>query len=1101
MKRGAIQRLVLTACSLLPLVCLRAQPLTPVPPLGISLPPGFRVSLFADHRIANDIRSMTLNPAGDVVVSGPGYIRILHDADTNGVVEGVTLFAAPANGATAMAFDGTGLITIENGGLWRYRDNDANGVADGPPERLFEFTGGERPDRALARGPDGWWYILTGHGAGLKNLNAPLDSSPVHHPEGGVLMRFSPDWKDSEILADGFFAPGGLDFNWLGDSFTLEAETAADFLLPWYAPAGFLHVAYGGHHGWRPGLQGGGRARPGYYLDVVGPYADAGHALPSSVVCYQHRKFPVPFHDGLFAADWASGRIFFTPLHPVGSTYEGAPEVFLEPLGNSGFAPTALAVAPDGSLLIATGGRRLRGAVYRVAYGGVDALEREDLHAWLSFQPLERALRAPQPLAAWSFAEWEATATRLDPAVFARVVVDPLRPVTDRVRAIEILTRLFDGLPPREAQTAARAAVPEVRARTAWSLGFKPCQGFTPLLLGLAADPHPLVRRCALESLLERYLDLENLPLAPVVESSLAFPDKRVRLLAARLASRLPAAQWNPLKKNLSSAAAPARLAGGLAACWREPGLVWQPGILELALGAWNSNADPLTRTEALRLLMLDLGDQRALNPPLDTYSGYELNAALAGHDKELERVRTAVRRAFPSANAPLNVESARLLAMLGEDDPQLPRRVLAQITGTSPSTLDFHYLAVLSRLPSARPVEVTTRTADAITGLGRKLAALPPGTRQHWGARLAEVAGHLLKRDPLLAETLLRHPDFAREALLPIVPLLTVAQQQRAAALFLQASSRANFAWSPPMVDLIGRLPPDQTRPVFRRQWSRSDPEVRDALARQLAAYPSADDRDRYLAGLDSPQFPVAEACAAALLALPRDDTPRHLAPVIRLLARSLPDPKLTRLRGLAVAVVNRQTGQQFKIFEKDATPEDLHRLYQPVLDWFAATHPELAKRTDTPPGLEGFDQWLRTVPWTKGNPARGAVLFHQRCSDCHGAPDLLGADVADAARRLVPLVLFHEIGYPALHVGDDYRLTEVRLKSGPPIIGLLAHQSSELCLIQTAANPIRVPMSNVAGIQPIAGTLMPSGLLRGLKAADAADLYAYLKSLPGAQ
>src|SRR6185295_3969583 len=126
----------------------------------------------------------------------------------------------------------------------------------------------------------------------------------------------------------------------LGDVFTYDSDVEADYLLPWYTPTRIYHVALGGHHGWR--LPGWRRswAWPDYYPDVVDITARIGRGSPTGVVCYRHFQFPERYQDGVFACDWTFGRIFFLPLTRSGSTYQTTSEIFLEPIGSQGFAPS-----------------------------------------------------------------------------------------------------------------------------------------------------------------------------------------------------------------------------------------------------------------------------------------------------------------------------------------------------------------------------------------------------------------------------------------------------------------------------------------------------------------------------------------------------------------------------------------------------------------------------------------------------------------------------------------------------------------------------------------------------------------------------------------
>jgi putative heme-binding domain-containing protein len=1082
--------------------CLSAQnpALVAVPGLGVSAPPGFEVSLLASGPLAHDIRAMTINRRGELVVGGPGFIKVLHPPATNGPATGATLFAAPEGTVTDLCFDGTGLFTVMDGSVYLYRDNDSDGQADDLPTKMFETQPAKAGLRTVRQGPDGRWYLLAGWEADISRGHATSDTSPIRLPEGGVLLRASPDWQNTEILAHGFRQPAGLAFDWRGGIFTFDDEGAAERQLPGYQPARFFQVGYGLHHGWRPSEPDHLRAWPDYYADLAPDLYAFGPAKPSGVECYQHWQFPLRYHEGLFALDWAYGRVIHVPLTPVGSTYAGAAEPFLEPTGRFGFAPTALCVAPDGALLVAAGGRGLGGAIYRVQYLGADALDRDVLRLLLDTQLLEQVLRAPQPLAAWSMEQWVPQAQRLGPAPFSGAAVDTMRPVLDRVRAVEILTRLFDGLAPRTVQTLARDAIPELRARVAWSLARQPGEHFTGVLVGLAMDNHPLPRRAALEALLERYLDLDGTSLVPVCEANLGHPDKAVRLLAARLASRLPVAAWNTLRKNSAAGTVPQRLGLALAGLWRESDRGFRPETLDLALGAWNATGDLDLRLDAVRIMILALGDIHPDNPSREIFAAYEPAVALADHKAALIRMRQLVRTAFPSANPLLNLEVTRLLAMVEEDDPQLPRRVLAQITAPSLAPRDFHYLTVLARLPGPRAAEVTTRTAAALTGLDRKLAGRRPGAE--WEPRLVELAAGLFRQDPALMETVLREPDFVREGNLPLVALMAPAQQLRAAGLFHGAALRnPAFGWSPELVNLLAKLPPEQTATLFRRQWAGST--WREELTVQLARKPEAADYSIFLAGLDSTHFPVAETCVRALLALPRQEAPKDLAPLLRLLSRLEYVPNQAALRALVMELLNRQSGQQFALREDGQGQENLPRLYQPVHAWFAAAYPTLAASAEDATGKDPVNllsQILAKVPWSKGRPERGAEILNRRgCADCHAAPEAVGPDLAEVARRLSPDVFFQEVAAPGRHVAEAYRATEFRLRNQPAITGLVMYEREDVCLLRSiAGTPVRLLAGEVLSRRKVPVSIMPTGLLQGMTPQEMADLMACLKSLP---
>src|SRR6185369_275064 len=78
---------------------------------GVTVPPGFTVTKYADDSLAHDIFSMTIDSLGRVVVSGPGYVKILLDTDGDGKADTAQLFAdGPATGAQGLCFFGRDLL-------------------------------------------------------------------------------------------------------------------------------------------------------------------------------------------------------------------------------------------------------------------------------------------------------------------------------------------------------------------------------------------------------------------------------------------------------------------------------------------------------------------------------------------------------------------------------------------------------------------------------------------------------------------------------------------------------------------------------------------------------------------------------------------------------------------------------------------------------------------------------------------------------------------------------------------------------------------------------------------------------------------------------
>src|SRR3569623_1122897 len=79
--------------------------------LGLRVPDGFEVTLYAGDELAHNIFSMTCDSHGRIVVAGPNYVRRLFDDNGDGRADRAEDFSQlPASGAHGMYFDGDDLI-------------------------------------------------------------------------------------------------------------------------------------------------------------------------------------------------------------------------------------------------------------------------------------------------------------------------------------------------------------------------------------------------------------------------------------------------------------------------------------------------------------------------------------------------------------------------------------------------------------------------------------------------------------------------------------------------------------------------------------------------------------------------------------------------------------------------------------------------------------------------------------------------------------------------------------------------------------------------------------------------------------------------------
>jgi putative heme-binding domain-containing protein len=722
---------------------------------------------------------------------------------------------------------------------------------------------------------------------------------------------------------------------------------------------------------------------------------------------------------------------------------------------------------------------------------------------------LDKVLRAPQPLDAWSRAQWEPLARKLGPKPFLEATFGGKRTDTERMRAVEVATELFDGLPLEKAEYPRKNYSPAVEARIVWSLGrkFDPkCQDLLSYIVRNASDSRVMVR--AIEALTDHAADPDIDPAWGSVLEGLASSNKRIRQAAAYLEVAIERARANGPKvskrpddyKPTKEYTPDAALTLTLISQWRlDRGEVRDENVRD-ALDCLIHTPSNENELDAIRLLILSLGDFNLKNPPAEAYGSYSLNGPLKGREKEIGQASKALRRRFPSGDEHLDVEAARFLAMVEDDDDAIPAKVAAMWTPQSSATLDMHFLIVYSRLRGKRDDKSAEQVADAILSLDPKLEGQAQRNKQNWNARLVEILPHLIEKDSHSTDALLHHKNFVRAAHVALTTCFDEAHRREAARLFLAAVKKDDdFAWSGPLIDLLSLLPAAEVRPIFREQWTNLG--LRDALLLRLADKPEEVDRERFLTGLESGQREVVLACLNALAELPRDETPNHLAPLVRLLRQLTLEPKEGKVRMQASALLNRQSGQSFTPTEQGDDPVALKRVYQPVFAWFDMQYPKWAAAAqgdaDEDPAV--WTKLLQTVPWDQGNAGRGEALFRSRaCATCHTGSTRLGPDLTAVTSRFSRADLVDAIIYPSRDVAPPYRVTRIETHTGQVYYGIVAFFSADGVILQTgAATTVRLATPDIASQSPSTRSLMPNGLLKGLKPEDLADLYCYLQTL----
>jgi len=1089
-------RLALACCVFL----LLAPGLRAADDLGLQVPAGFEVSLYADDALAHDIYSMTLDSQGRVVVSGAGYVKILHDTDQDGRADRATQFSSvPASGAHGMDFDGADLICTGDNRVMRLADANQDGVADGPPQIWTELRNPEHGANGLVRGPDGCFYLIGGNDAGISDKQISVSNSPVRQPRAGGVVRFSADGKPLDVYAHGFRNPYDLDFDAQGHLLTVDSDGERDYHLPWYAPTRLFDIAQGMEHGWL--LSGWVRSwnRPQSFFDSVDRMVEIGRGSPTGVAAYRHRAFPAKYQGGLFAACWTLGRVYYFPLAPQGATCRGSMEVFLQTTGDIGFAPCDLAIGPTGDLFVAIGGRRTRGSVFRVRYVGNPSPKANE-----AATPLEQVLTADQPLASWSRARWVPIARQLGKAPFEQAAANEKLPSPQRVRAIEVLVELFGGVDPQLAEKWRTTPQAEVRARLAWALGrAESSPAAVSQLIQLTTDEDPSVERAAWEALATLPGTIDTaLPTAPNWRSGLNSDERRVRAAAIAVARTTGQDSYRRFAARLTREA---RLPNErLAQLWiNQPprgASDWQsvfgPAEIAVCLQAFaDSKGKPIAQLEAVRLLQIGLGDMQLEKGDAEVYAGYGCPALHRVDAASRARIVSELAPQFPTKDDELNRELARLLGMLRAEHTGLLSAMATPFQLiTTPIEDDIHYLIVASRLTGPRDSRHTVATARVLLGLHNKLddAGIPS---RNWPDRIGELFDQLVRQDPNLPAAILTNADLVHvEHTLFIERLPEGLRGEATRKLWKQWVGRGGEPNSE-LIALVGRLPAEEAIPLLRSQWEQGG--LRDAIVLALAKNPQDADRAKFIEALGSAQPQVVERAAKALTHLGLDCTSDEMAAALRALKLACATPKQLEPRKSIVRLLDFWTETNSDVEEEP----DPSQIYVPWFEMFEFYYPAAAAKLKASSGADAatWRKRLAAVDWTTGTPERGQKLFELRaCHRCHQANGHLGPELKGAVARMSREDLFTAILDPNLEVSPTYATTAIVTQEGQVYHGLVVYESPESTLLQTGPDTtVRITGVEAGSQRKSLQSLMPNGLLDTFSDQDLSDLYAYLKTL----
>lgn len=1062
--------------------------------------PEFRVEWVIAPKDTGSLIAMTFNEFGQIVASREGGgLLLVTDANRDGVHDQVSPYCDEVKNCQGLlALNGRVYATgdgPDGPALYLLSDNDHNSQIDSV-ETLVRFEGpmGEHGAHGVELGPDGMIYVVVGNHAHIAD---PAESSPYRdayegelltpryedpgghavgiRAPGGTVIRTDPAGKNVEVFAGGLRNAYDLAFNRQGDLFIHDSDMEANLATPWYRPTRLNHVIAGAELGWRSGWA----KFADYWFDGLPATLNTGPGSPTGLVCYNHYRYPVRFHNALFTCDWAQGRINVLRMEPRGASYAVRLDPFLQ---GTPLNVTDIAVGPDGWLYFCTGGRDTEGGIYCVTWNGVVPPEVSDMG-----RGIERALRQPQLQSAWARQkvagfkqemgdEWDRELTEA-----AR---SPHRTAAERTRALELM-QLFGPFPTAALLAELTAdALPEVRAKAAYLCGVHGGASVAGKLEPLLRDRDPAVRRQACEALVRAGREA---PLADLL-TLLGDGDREVSFAARRALERIPSSKWRT--SVLKEKRVRVLLVGSLALLTVEPNQANALSVLDRSGGlirgeVHQPDAPPgfindQDFTDLLRLIEVALIQGQISHEHMP-----ELCAAL--------------NREYPSRDAVINRELVRLLAYLQQGSAT--ERMIEQLKAEIPQVEKLHIAACAPFLKEGWSSQAKLELLRFYEGAHQTKG----------GSSFARYVDNLARdfsvnftadERRLVLDGGTRWPRSALAVLtrLPADPGGETVQQlttldRKLHSMQGEAVDRLRMG----IVAVLARSGRPDAMAHLRRVFDE-EPARRETVAMGLAQSPGGENWPLLVRAL-----PILEGVAAMEVVgklQTTEETPDDPKAIRQAILLGL------RLKeqgaGQVIGLLEHWTGEE--VGAADDNWDDALRAWQ---QWFVDNYPDQPE--PVLPVEPKTSKWtyqelvsfLASPDGSSGDIQRGALVFEQaQCSKCHrfgGRGESTGPDLTTVSRRFQTKEILQATLFPSHVISDQYASKKVLTKDGHTLVGLVGQASPEeiIVLLQTGEKVI-VSRDQIDELAPSKISAMPTGLLDRLTLEEIADLFAYLGQSP---
>jgi putative heme-binding domain-containing protein len=195
--------------------------------------------------------------------------------------------------------------------------------------------------------------------------------------------------------------------------------------------------------------------------------------------------------------------------------------------------------------------------------------------------------------------------------------------------------------------------------------------------------------------------------------------------------------------------------------------------------------------------------------------------------------------------------------------------------------------------------------------------------------------------------------------------------------------------------------------------------------------------------------------------------------------------------------------TVKESKIPAADLTAPTIRNLYSlgntPINDWITKNWGSVrATASEKTKEIARYKAVLKPELLARADAKNGRAIFTKTCMQCHTLFDAgakIGPDLTGSNRANIDYLLENIID-PSAVIGKDYLMVNVKTKDGRFIDGIIKGETADAITFATVTETITLPKSEIASQKVSAVSMMPEGLLAGLKETEVRDLIRYLGS-----